>query len=160
MMRAHQIMTKTVITVSSRTILADAANLMLRNHISGLPVVDNGVIVGVVSESDFLRRREIGTGRKRAAWLTFLLGPDRATADFVRERGRRIEDIMTTDAVTVAEDTPLEDLVCLMEKKNIKRLPGARQRPGRDRHPIELIASCCQFVAGDTGSHCGRRQCP
>jgi CBS-domain-containing membrane protein len=97
---------------------------MLRTHISGLPVVDDaGQLVGIVSESDFLRRSEIGTGRKRAKWLQFLMGPGWAAADFVHERGRKVEDVMTQDPVTVGEETPLEDLVRLMEKHDIKRLP-------------------------------------
>jgi predicted transcriptional regulator len=100
---------------------------MLRGHISGLPVVDDaGQLVGIVSESDFLRRSEIGTGRKRAKWLQFLLGPGRAAADFVRERGRKVEDVMTQNPVTVDEETELEELVRLMEKNGIKRLPVIR----------------------------------
>ena len=111
-MRAHQIMTRDVITVTPRTTIQDAANIMLRSHISGLPVLDEaGRLVGIVSESDFLRRSEIGTGRKRPAWLQFFLGPGWSAADFVRERGRRVEDVMTQDPLVVAEDTPLEELV-------------------------------------------------
>ena len=123
-MRAHQIMTKDVITVTPHTRVEDAAKIMLRNHISGLPVQnDAGNVVGIVSQSDFLRRSEIGTGRKRPAWLQFFIGPNRAAADFVRERGRKVEDVMTEEPVTVSEDTPLEELVAFMEKKDIKRLP-------------------------------------
>jgi CBS domain-containing protein len=126
-MRAHQIMTRNVITVTPHTTIQDAANIMLRGHISGLPVVDDaGQLVGIVSESDFLRRSEIGTGRKRAKWLQFLLGPGRAAADFVRERGRKVEDVMTQNPVTVDEETELEELVRLMEKNGIKRLPVIR----------------------------------
>jgi CBS domain-containing protein len=80
-MRAHHIMTKDVITVTPHTSIEDAAGIMLRTHISGLPVLDDaGKLVGIVSESDFLRRSEIGTGRKRPAWLQFLIGPGRAAA--------------------------------------------------------------------------------
>jgi len=123
-MRAHQIMTKHVITVTPQTSIETAANIMLRNHISGLPVKEaDGTLVGIVSESDFLRRSEIGTGRKRPAWLQFFIGPGRAATDFVRERGRKIEDVMTSDPITVEEETPLEDLVHLMEKNDVKRLP-------------------------------------
>src|SRR5579872_4467190 len=105
-MRAHQIMTKDVITVTPHTSIEDAAKIMLKTHISGLPVLDDaGKLVGIVSESDFLRRSEIGTGRKRPAWLQFLVGPGRAATDFVHERGRRIEDVMTANPVTVSEET-------------------------------------------------------
>ena len=64
-MRAHQIMTKDVITVTPLTSILDAGGLMLRYHISGLPVLDERcVLVGMVSQSDFLHRGEIGTQRK------------------------------------------------------------------------------------------------
>ncbi len=123
-MRAHQIMTKDVITVTPHTTIETAAKIMLRTHISGLPVLDDaGNLVGIVSQSDFLRRNEIGTGRKRPSWLQFLIGQGKAAAEFVHERGRKVEDVMTTEPVTVTEDTPLEELVSLMEKKGIKRLP-------------------------------------
>jgi CBS-domain-containing membrane protein len=55
-MRAHQIMTKPVITVTPETTIFEAANVMLRNHVCGLPVVDtSGKLAGIVSEGDFLR---------------------------------------------------------------------------------------------------------
>jgi CBS domain-containing protein len=123
-MRAHQIMTKDVITVTPHTTIEKAAKIMLQTHVSGLPVVDDaGTLVGVVSETDFLRRGEIGTGRKRPAWLEFFMGPGRAAAEFVHERGRKVEDVMTPDPITVEEQTPLEELVRLMERNDIKRLP-------------------------------------
>jgi len=123
-MRAHHIMTKDWITVTPHTTIEEAAKIMLQTHISGLPVLNAaGTLVGVVSESDFLRRNEIGTGRKRPAWLQFFLGPGKVAAEFVHERGRRVEDVMTPDPITVDEETPLEELVRLMEKNDIKRLP-------------------------------------
>jgi CBS domain-containing protein len=123
-MRAHQIMTKNVITVTPQTTIEKAARIMLQAHISGLPVMDGaGKLVGIVSERDFLRRNEIGTGRRRPGWLQFFIGPGRAASEFVQERGRKVEDVMTADPITVDEKTPLEDLVRLMEKNDIKRLP-------------------------------------
>jgi len=97
-MRTHQIMTRKVITVGIAASVVDAANIMLENHISGLPVVDEaGKLVGIVSQGDFIRRAEIGTQRKRGRWLKFLLGPGTVASDFVHERGRKVGDIMTLD---------------------------------------------------------------
>lgn len=128
-MRAHHIMTRDVITVTPHTTIEDAANIMLKTRISGLPVVDDqGLLVGIVSESDFLSRREIGTDRKRPRWLQFLMGPGRLAADYVQERGRKVEDIMTRKPITVDEEMPLDDLVRLMEKNDIKRLPVMRDK--------------------------------
>ncbi len=78
-MRAHQIMTRSVITATPDATVLEAANLMLRYHVSGLPVVDTaGKLVGIVSEGDFIRRSEIGTQKKPGRWLKFLLGAGRA----------------------------------------------------------------------------------
>ncbi|EAQ35003.1 hypothetical protein NB311A_11100 [Nitrobacter sp. Nb-311A] len=126
-MRAHQIMTRRVITVHPDTTVVDAANTMLRQHISGLPVVNaEGKMVGIISEGDFIRRAEIGTQRRRARWLAFLLGAGRDASDFVHEQGRKVGEIMTPDPYTVSEDASLEDIVTMMEQKRVKRLPVMR----------------------------------
>ena len=126
-MRTHQIMTRKVITVGAATSIVDAANIMLEKHVSGLPVVDeSGMLVGIVSQGDFIRRAEIGTQRKRGRWLKFLLGPGKVASDFVHERGRKVGEIMSLDPWTVMEDSTLEDVVQLMEHNNVKRLPVMR----------------------------------
>lgn len=126
-MRAHQVMTKHVITVKPETSVVEAANIMLQNHISGMPVVDaTGKLVGIISEGDFLRRAEIGTQRKHGRWLKLLLGPGTSAEEFVHAQGRKIGEIMTPDPLTVTEDTSLDDIVQLMEKKHVKRLPVMR----------------------------------
>ena len=128
-MRAHQIMTRKVITVKADTPVLDAANLMLQHHISGLPVVDEtGRLIGMVSEGDFIRRSEIGTQRPRIRWLEFLMGVvGKAAQDYVREHGRKVSDIMTQDDLCIAtEDMPLSELVGLMERRNVKRMPVVR----------------------------------
>jgi CBS domain-containing protein len=123
-MRAHQIMTKDVVTVGPEISIVEASRLMLDHHISGLPVLDaHGRLVGIVSEGDFLRRPEIGTQRRRPRWLQFLVGPGREAQEFVRQSGRKVGEIMTADPLRVGEDTPLEEIVALMEKNHIRRLP-------------------------------------
>lgn len=126
-MRAHQIMTRPVVTVTPGATILEAANIMLQRHISGLPVVGaTGKLVGIVSEGDFVRRSEIDTQRKRGRLLKLILGPGRAATDFVHEHGRKVSEIMTMDPLTITEDTSLEEIVKTMENSNVKRLPVMR----------------------------------
>jgi CBS domain-containing protein len=145
-MRAHQIMTRRVITVHPDTTIFDAANTMLRQHISGLPVVNAaGKMVGIISEGDFIRRAEIGTQRRRMRWLKFLLGAGKDASDFVREQGRKVGEIMTPDPCTISEDTLLEDIVRTMERNSVKRLPVMR---GSQIVGIVTRSNLLQAVAG------------
>jgi CBS domain-containing protein len=126
-MRAHQVMTRPVITAAPETPIVDAANTMLQRHVSGLPVVDKaGHLVGIISEGDFIRRSEIGTQRRRGRFLKFILGSGKEATDFVHEHGRKVAEIMTPDPLTINEDTDLERIVELMEKNGVKRLPVMR----------------------------------
>jgi CBS domain-containing protein len=145
-MRAHQIMTRSVITVTPDASVLEAANLMLRYHVSGLPVADTaGKLVGIVSEGDFIRRSEIGTQKKRGRWLKFLLGAGKAATDYVHEHGRKISEVMTLDPITISEDTPLEEIVSSMESNGVKRLPVMR-----DGRLVGIVsrANLLQAVAG------------
>jgi CBS domain-containing protein len=126
-MKAHHIMTRHVITIDPGATLADAARLMLANHFSGLPVVDaKGELVGIVTERDFLRRQELDTQWKRPRWLELILGPGRMAEDYVKTGGRKIREIMTRNLCTASEETPLAEIVLLMEKHHIKRVPIMR----------------------------------
>ncbi len=123
-MKAQDVMTLGVISVQSNASVMRAVQLMLQNEISGLPVVDDkGSLVGIVTESDFLRRGELGTQRKRPRWLEFLVGPGRLAEEYVRACGRKVDEIMTPEPYTVSVDTPVDEIVRLMEKHRIKRLP-------------------------------------
>lgn len=126
-MKALDIMTPRVLTVGSDATIGEAIRLMLQNRISGLPVVDlAGNLVGIVTEGDFLRRAEDGTTKRRSKWLEFLLGPGRMADDYVHTHGRKVREVMTTELAIVDEQTPVEDIVRLMEKRHIKRVPVLR----------------------------------
>jgi CBS domain-containing protein len=125
-MRASQIMTQQVVTIGPEASIVEAANRMLENYVSGLPVVDHGKLVGIISEGDFLRRAEIGTQRKRGRLSRLFLGPGTCAADFIHEHGRKVGEVMTHDPHTVREDATIEDIVRAMEKHHVKRLPVMR----------------------------------
>lgn len=126
-MEAQDVMSRPVFSITPTDSLTNAIRLMLQNHISGLPVIDGeGRLQGMLTEGDLLRRAETATQRHRPRWLALLVGPGRLADEYVHTHGRKVSEIMTTDPVTVAEDTPLEDVVSLMEKHRIKRVPVMR----------------------------------
>ena len=128
-MKASDVMSSRVVSIAPEATVLEAIELMLENRISGLPVIDRaGAVVGIVTEGDFLRRAETGTERKRPRWLEFLLGPNRLAKDYVHSHGRKVEEVMTRELVTASEDTPLDEVVRIMERKRIKRLPVMRGR--------------------------------
>ena len=127
-MQASLVMTSPVTTVRADAPIGEAITLMEVHHVSGLPVVDaHGGLVGILTEGDLLRRVEIGTaGSARAGWLDILFGAGQSAADYVRSHSRRVEDLMTRDLVTVTEHTGIEDVVALMERRHVKRMPVVR----------------------------------
>lgn len=128
-MRAEEVMTRRVVSISPDASIWEAACLMLENNISGVPVVDgDGNLVGIVTEGDCLRRAETGTEHKRPRWLEFLMAPSQLAGEYVHAHGRKVAEVMTRDVATATEDTPLDDIVHLMESRRIKRVPVLRGR--------------------------------
>ena len=118
------VMTSPVTTVRPDTPVAEAAKMMLDNHLSGLPVVSvDGDLLGIVSEGDFVRRPELHTERNRSRLLEFLTSPGKLAEEYVLTHGRTIEEVMTGDVVTITPTTTLKEAVDLMERHHVKRLP-------------------------------------
>lgn len=123
-MKASDVMTPDVVSVRPDASVAAATQLMLQKRISGVPVIDErGHLVGILSEGDFLRRAEAGTGRHRPRWIEFFMGAGRLADEYVRLSGRKVGDVMTHEVRMVPPDAPLEGVVRLMERHNIKRVP-------------------------------------
>jgi CBS domain-containing protein len=123
-MKAKDVMARNVVTVDRDATILQAARMMLQHHISGLPVVDaSGKLVGILSEGDFLRRQETGTQRRRSRWLEFLMGPGKIASEYTHSHGMRVSEVMTDKVRTVSEDASLEQIVELMERHRIKRVP-------------------------------------
>jgi len=126
-MKVKDVMTRRVVALPPNSTVLEAAGLMLKRRISGLPVIEvNGELIGIVTEGDLLRRSETATEKHRPRWLQFLLGPGRAAEEFTRAHGRRVEEVMTQSPYTITEEADLEDAVTLMEGHNVKRLPVMR----------------------------------
>lgn len=135
-MQVRDVMTPNVISVKADDSILSAARLMLQNRISGLPVLDaSGTLVGIVTEGDFLRRRELGTTKRRPRWVEFLLGPGKLAEEYVHQSGRRVSEVMTRNPHTASEDDALESVVTQMERHRVKRLPVMR-----DGKPVGIVS--------------------
>jgi CBS domain-containing protein len=123
-MNAADIMTRNILSVRPESPVVEAIGSMLDNHVSGLPVIDEaGQLVGIVTEGDLLRRGETGTERHRPRWVEILMGPGRLAGEYIRTHGRKVGDIMTLELISVDPETPLDEIVELMERRRIKRVP-------------------------------------
>ncbi len=119
-------MTRAVVAVQADSLLTDAVHLMLTHGISGLPVLDKqGRLVGMVTEGDLLRRTETGT-EARPSWMQAFLLPGRMAGRFIQAHSRRVSDVMSTEVASVAEATPMRDVVALMQARRINRVPVMR----------------------------------
>jgi CBS domain-containing protein len=123
-MNAADVMISNVITVSPDACVQDVAGLLLKNHISAVPVVGaQGEIVGIVSEGDLIRRIEAGTEVRRSWWLHLMASNEVLASEFVKSHSRKVTDVMTRNVITASPDTPLNEIANLLEKHGIKRVP-------------------------------------
>jgi len=122
-MKASDIMTRQVIAVAPDTPVWEVAKLMVDQRISGVPVMDHGKLVGILSENDLARRIELGTDKTRSSWLQFFTSEDTILTEYVHARGQIAGDVMTAKVVTVTPDTPIKDIAEILETRHIKRVP-------------------------------------
>ena len=123
-MDVKSLMTKEIIAVQPDTTVADAARIMLANHLTGLPVQNEaGDLVGIITEGDLLRRAELGTDGKAAGWLKSLFMPSVTAALYTATHGRHVAEVMTQHPVTIAPDADLQEVSELMANRRIRCLP-------------------------------------
>ena len=123
-MRAIDVMVRDVVTVRPDTDVAEAIKLLAEHDVSALPVVDEqGNLIGILSEADLIHRVEIGTEKRRPWWLEAVTGASTLAEEFAKSHGKEAGEIMTSDVVSVSEDTPLAEIAALFERKRIKRVP-------------------------------------
>jgi CBS domain-containing protein len=123
-MRAREVMTKSVFTVTPETTVRDVAKLLVRRKVSAVPVVDKAKrVIGIVSEGDLLRRRELGTAPRSSWWLD-LISDSRAQArDFRKTRATTVGDVMARPVTSVEPDADLIAVADILDSRGVKRVP-------------------------------------
>jgi CBS domain-containing protein len=149
-MKVSDVMSRHVQTVRDTDDVRKAMRAMLDGGFSGIPVVsDKGLLVGMLTEGDLMRRDETGTAKSRSFWQAFILGPERLARDYTEAHGRVVQEIMTAGAWTVEAADPLETGVALMEQHKVKRLPvlDAGRLVGMLSRS-DLMRACLQAMEG------------
>ncbi|HEX5778194.1 MAG TPA: CBS domain-containing protein [Xanthobacteraceae bacterium] len=125
-MKAADVMEPDVLSVYPDTSVNDVAKLLLKHRISAVPVVDNGKLVGIVSEGDLIRRVETDTAKHRSWWLELMISDERLATEYVKSHARYAGEVMSRPVITADENTSLNDVAKLFENHNIKRVPIVR----------------------------------
>jgi CBS domain-containing protein len=128
-MRAAELMTRDVVTVTPETSLEDLCDLFRRRRITGAPVVDGeGRLVGIVSKDDVIfRRRGNGDRPRQESDIRQLFTSGFVGFNLASDNGAtRVADIMTREVISAPEEMPVEDLCRLMWEKRVHRIPIVR----------------------------------
>lgn len=123
-MKASDIMTTNVASVTADTPVSEVASMMIERNISGVPVVDaDNRVIGIISEGDLIPRVESGAARHRSWWLSLFTSTEDRAKDFVKTHGKRARDVMTASVNTVSAGVPVAEIARILEKERVKRLP-------------------------------------
>ncbi|MEM9542348.1 MAG: CBS domain-containing protein [Cyanobacteria bacterium P01_E01_bin.42] len=120
-------MTPNPITVTPETPLKDALQILAREQISGLPVVnESGQLVGVISDSDLMWQE---TGAEPPPYIMFLDGliflknPARYEKELHKALGQTVGEVMSDKPISTTGDRLLREAAKLMHEKHVRRLP-------------------------------------
>jgi CBS domain-containing protein len=112
-------MTTDVLTVGPDSPMKEAARRMLEAGVSGLPVTDDqGALIGIITEADFVATEADRRVRRRAGLLRLIHHDDE-----IPSQERLVGDVMTTDVKVIDPEVDHAEAARLMEKEHIKRIP-------------------------------------
>lgn len=119
----QDVMTRYVVAFSAGDTIHDAARILATNDISGAPVVEEGRVVGMISEADLLHALAPPTKRARTASVLDALEVMRRTRPPRGARAITVGEAMSSFIVEIRADASLWEASSLMERKGVKRLP-------------------------------------
>lgn len=116
-MLAREIMSSPVVTVRSDDTVRAAAERLLRGGYASAPVVDDDVLVGIVSELDIVRARAAHDPRSRV----------RPEAPVAEDPPMFVGDVMTRTVITASPTDDTVDLAGLMARRGVRAVPVVDQ---------------------------------
>lgn len=131
MLTARDIMTRNVVTVKPETSIEELATLLVKNEISGVPVLDDaGSLFGIVTENDLISRNKRLHIPTVVSFLdaAIYLESSRKFEDEVRRvAATKVGDICSRKVVTIAEDFTVVDIATIMTEKKVHLLPVIKE---------------------------------
>ncbi|MDY3000647.1 MAG: CBS domain-containing protein [Romboutsia timonensis] len=125
--RAKDIMTTDVIVANKNDIIANVANLLIKEKIGGLPVVDEeNKVVGIISETDIMKKESHVDSPRMLNLIQGIIFLDdmKKFEDEMRAiAAYKVEDLMSKDIITVNENDTFDYVANVMINKSINRVP-------------------------------------
>lgn len=128
-MLARDLMTKKVVSVPPEMPINEVARVLLRNTISGVPVVDaDGKVLGMVTEGDLIGRNDAERQARRDWWLAMLADGEELSPDFLKSIRWQLNasDVMISPIIAVTESTDAAEIARTLKAHRIKRVPVLR----------------------------------
>ena len=125
-MRAEEIMTKEVLTVSPGLSVRELAEFLIKENISGAPVIDKeNNFLGIVTEEDLIFQD------KKIHLPTFLnlfsniipFGLSQMESELKKIAGTQVQDVMQKEPRTIIPETTIEEIATMMTEEKIYYLP-------------------------------------
>jgi len=127
MLNASDIMTTEVITVKKETPLKELAEILYKNRINGVPVVDDeGLLIGIICESDLVRKDKklhIPTVVALFDAVFYLESSKNIEKEIKQINATTVEELFSRKVVTVDEKTPIDEIATIMTQKKIYTIP-------------------------------------
>lgn len=124
---ARDVMVKKVITINKNASVAELSELLIKNKISGVPVIDDsGKLVGIATEGDLIvRDADLHFPRyfKLLDSIIYLESLNKFKRNLRKYLGTKVEDVMTSKVKIVKEDTPVNVVANIMVRNNVNRVP-------------------------------------
>jgi CBS-domain-containing membrane protein len=127
MLNASDIMTTDVVSVKKDTSLKELARILYERNINGVPVVDDrGMLIGIICESDLIRKdRKLHIPTVVALFdaVIYLESSKRMEKEIQRINAATVGDLYSEDVVTVDERTPVVEIATIMTEKRAYTIP-------------------------------------
>jgi CBS domain-containing protein len=124
--RVSDIMTKSVLVIASDTPVNNIAEMLYKNNLTGVPVVEGDKVIGIVTEADLVMRNtkiHMPTYIQLLDSFLYLESPKHLDEELHKILGTTAKEIMTSQVITISPDAKIEDLATLITDNHINPVP-------------------------------------